>query len=449
MQQARRTKHVNRRSHTAAGQPSAAQSATLGGFPRESGVSHHLGGDLRGDRSGPGEPAAACRGPGRYYRIRRGDLGALRAAADGQNPLSGRITPAECGHSAGQSLPWSERRDGEAPGDQGIDGGDPEHPGGVGEMSRILLLLDHKTNRALLSDWLKQHYEVVIPDNGTPLVVPFDLCLIDGPTLDRLWQEVRLRKAEDAPTFLPVVLITSQREAELLTRHLWKTVDELIRVPIEKLELQARVEILLRTRQLSRELKLRNERLGVQGRHDLERIQSIAVQMQEIIDGLVDFARVERADRQLQHIALDQLVQRCVQDLEQEVGQRQALVVVDRELPMVQGNVVLLMLALTNLLSNALKFVPPGVRPTVTIRAATTQQVCRLEIEDNGIGIAPEDQLRLFRPFVRLHGVEVYDGVGLGLATVRKAVELMRGRIGITSSIGHGSVFWMELRAAE
>ena len=349
-------------------------------------------------------------------------------------------------------------------------------------MNRILLLLDHKTNRTLLSDWLRQHYEVVIPDNGTSLVVPFDLCLIDGPALDRLWQEVRLRKAEDAPTFLPVVLITSQREVELLTRHLWMTVDELIRVPIEKLELQARVEILLRTRQLSQDLKLRNEelesffhamshdvraplraltsfarllqeeeveRLGAQGRHDLERILSVAAQMQEIIDGVIEFARVERAERQLQPVALDQLIQRCVQHLEQEVGQRQALVAVHGEFPMVQGNIVLLMLALTNLLSNALKFVPPGVRPTVAIRAATTRQVCRLEIEDNGIGIAPEDQLRLFQPFVQLHGVEVYDGVGLGLATARKAVELMGGRIGITSRVGQGSVFWLELRAVE
>lgn len=116
---------------------------------------------------------------------------------------------------------------------------------------------------------------------------------------------------------------------------------------------------------------------------------------------------------------------------------------------MVQGNIVLLMLALTNLLSNTLKFVPPGVRPTVAIRAAATRQVCRLEIEDNGIGIAPEDQLRLFQPFVQLHGVEVYDGVGLGLATARKAVELMGGRIGITSRVGQGSVFWLELRAVE
>jgi signal transduction histidine kinase len=187
----------------------------------------------------------------------------------------------------------------------------------------------------------------------------------------------------------------------------------------------------------------------VQGRHDLERIQSAAAQMQEIIDGLVDFARVERAERQLQPVALDQLVQQCLQHLEQEVEKHQAMVVVDGELPLVQGNVVLLLLALTNLVSNALKFVAPGVRPMVTIRAATTRQVCRLEIEDNGIGIAPEDHSRLFRPFVQLHGVEVYEGVGLGLATVRKAVELMGGRIGIISRIGQGSVFWLELRAAE
>src|ERR1051326_1722377 len=107
------------------------------------------------------------------------------------------------------------------------------------------------------------------------------------------------------------------------------------------------------------------------------------------------------------------------------------------------------MLALTNLVSNALKFVHPGRPPVVTIRAAITPPICRLEIEDNGIGIALEDQQRLFQPFVQLHGVEVYEGVGLGLATARKAVELMGGRIGVTSHPGQGSIFWLELRSGE
>lgn len=349
-------------------------------------------------------------------------------------------------------------------------------------MDRILLLLDHKTNRALLSSWLGLRYDVVCHDRRTALRASFDLCLIDGPALDRLWEEVLQCKAAEDPAFLPVVLITSNREAELLTRHLWKTVDELIRIPIEKLELQARVEILLRARHLSRELKLRNEDLqsffhamthdiraplraiksfahllqeeesssmGVQGRQDLERILAAAAQMQEIIDGLIAFARVERGDQQMQSVSLEQQIQLCLQHLQHEIEQSQAQITVHGVLPEVQGNAILLTLVLTNLLSNALKFVAPGTRPVVLIRADTAQQSCRLEIEDNGIGIPLKDQQRLFQPFVQLHGAEVYEGVGLGLATVRKAVELMGGRVGIASQPGKGSIFWMELRTAE
>jgi signal transduction histidine kinase len=349
-------------------------------------------------------------------------------------------------------------------------------------MSRILLLLDHKTNRILLSGWLERHYNVVsLPagEEDAALSAPFDLCLIDGPALDRHWKKVRQHKKAEDPVFLPVVLITSNHEAELLTRHLWKTVDELIWIPIRKLELQARVEILLRTRRLSQELKLRNKdlesffhaithdvraplrviksfaqllleeeawQMGEQGRHDLEHIQSAAIHMQEIIDGLIAFAHVDWNNREMQPVSLDHLVHVCLQQLRQEIQQRQARIIIDESLPEVQGNGILLTLALTNLLSNALKFTQPDVQPVITIRATTCQQVCRLSIEDNGIGIPFEDQQRLFQPFVRLHGVEVYEGVGLGLATARKAVELMGGRIDVTSTPGQGSIFCIELR---
>lgn len=349
-------------------------------------------------------------------------------------------------------------------------------------MNRILLLLDNKTNLALLADWLGQHYEVLPAEHDALFEEPFDVCLIDGPSLDRLGPAVQMRKTEESPAFLPVVLITSHRKTELITRHLWETVDDLIRVPIEKVELQARVEILLRTRRLSLDLQMRNEelesffhamthdvraplraitgfveflkeeeaeRLSPQGQQDLTKIQAVTAQMQNTIEGLISFARVEHGDRQMQPVSLDLLVARCLDHLGQEIQVRQAQVNICRPLPLVEGNVVMLMLALTNLVSNALKFVPPGVIPAVTIRTVVTPPICRLEIEDNGIGIAPEDQKRLFQPFVQLHGVEVYEGVGLGLATARKAVELMGGRIGVTSRPGQGSVFWLELRSAK
>lgn len=348
-------------------------------------------------------------------------------------------------------------------------------------MNRLLLLLDNKRNRDLLADWLSQRYEVIFAEQEAPFRIPFDVCLVDGPTLDRLGPAVVARKAEEAPIFLPVVLISSHREVELITRHLWQTVDELIRMPIEKLELQARVEVLLRARHLSLDLKLRNEelesffhgmshdvraplravkdfvhylqegeaeRLSPQGRHDLDQIQAVVEKMQDMLNGLVDFARVEYTTRVLQTVSLERVIAGCLEHLKRDITQHQAEVMVYGPFPEVQGNSVLLKSALTNLLTNALKFVSPGVNPVVTIRAVTEQQVCRLEIVDNGIGIALEDQQRLFKPFIQLHGSEVYEGVGLGLATVRKAVELMEGRSGVISAPGQGSIFWLELRVA-
>ncbi|HEY7418541.1 MAG TPA: hypothetical protein VH593_25415, partial [Ktedonobacteraceae bacterium] len=81
-------------------------------------------------------------------------------------------------------------------------------------MSHILLLLDHKSNRRLLADWLGQHYEVLSLEQGTLPTTPFDLCLLDGAALARLWKDVHEYKTAVEPVFLPVVLVTAQREVE-------------------------------------------------------------------------------------------------------------------------------------------------------------------------------------------------------------------------------------------
>jgi PAS domain S-box-containing protein len=126
-------------------------------------------------------------------------------------------------------------------------------------MNRILLLIDHKGNRRLVAKMLAAHYDVLPAESDQALDGPFDLCLVDGPTLDRLADRVRAKKESEQPVFLPVLLVTARRDVGMVTRHLWQTIDELIVSPIEKVELQARMESLLRARRLSQELKRRDE----------------------------------------------------------------------------------------------------------------------------------------------------------------------------------------------
>jgi len=122
---------------------------------------------------------------------------------------------------------------------------------------RVLLLLAQKKNRRLLSDWLtNQGHQVLAADaTAAALATDFDLAIVDGPMLDRHRQAIQDRRKMELPVFLPVLFVTAHKEVRLITRHLWITVDELIYVPVERLELLARVKILLRMRALSLEVE--------------------------------------------------------------------------------------------------------------------------------------------------------------------------------------------------
>ncbi len=124
-------------------------------------------------------------------------------------------------------------------------------------MNRILLVLDHAANRRLLAESLRTRYEVIAPGTADALAERFDLCVLDGMALDRLWEQVQARRAAALPEFVPFLLVIARQDVGLATRHLWRTVDDLIFSPIEKAELQARVESLLAIRRLSVELEKR------------------------------------------------------------------------------------------------------------------------------------------------------------------------------------------------
>jgi signal transduction histidine kinase len=100
---------------------------------------------------------------------------------------------------------------------------------------------------------------------------------------------------------------------------------------------------------------------------------------------------------------------------------------------------------ITNLITNAIKFVKPNEAPLVEVWSEIHGDCIRLCIQDHGIGIASEHQERIFRIFERLHTADKYPGTGIGLAIVQKGIERMGGRVGLESMWGAGSCFWIEL----
>ncbi len=113
----------------------------------------------------------------------------------------------------------------------------------------------------------------------------------------------------------------------------------------------------------------------------------------------------------------------------------------------VVGHKALLSQAISNLLNNAVKFVPPGVVPAVHVWTERIGLEVRLWVEDNGIGVPPNVQNRLFGMFERVHPQLHYEGNGVGLAIVRKAALRMQGAVGMESDGIHGSRFWIQLPA--
>ncbi len=186
------------------------------------------------------------------------------------------------------------------------------------------------------------------------------------------------------------------------------------------------------------------ENLDEVGREYAWRLTYSAQEMEKLIQDLLSYSRLARTEIQMRSLSLDGVIATAIEQLKTEIAESGAQITVEEPLSNIFGNQTVLIQIVVNLLSNAIKFVSDGVKPKIRIWTATEGDRVRLWIADNGIGISPQYQERIFNVFERLHGTETYPGTGIGLAIVKKGMERLGGKFGLESEFDRGSRFWIE-----
>lgn len=177
----------------------------------------------------------------------------------------------------------------------------------------------------------------------------------------------------------------------------------------------------------------------------VERVRRGALQMAALIDGLLAYSRIERRELHSASVEIRQVIDELLAERQEEMSARgialtynvpAAILHVDRE-----G----LAMVMRNLLENAIKFTRHVARPTIEIAGELNSGNVKLWVKDNGVGFDQTYHDQIFRIFQRLHGVDEYEGTGIGLALARKAAQRMRGQLWAESTPGKGAAFYLEL----
>jgi signal transduction histidine kinase len=217
-------------------------------------------------------------------------------------------------------------------------------------------------------------------------------------------------------------------------------------------------------------LENENKNLSDKGKYNFQRMQLAAQRMQQLIDDLLAFSRINTTDHTFEKTDLNLIIDEVKNELRDNILEKHATIEVKEICPV---NIIVFQFRqlMYNLISNALKFSNPAIPSHIIInssivkgsglndadipaRAGTTENgkalpekfspeknYCHISVTDNGIGFEPHFSERIFGVFQKLHSKEVYKGTGIGLAIVKKIVENHKGLITATSELGKGAKF--------
>jgi PAS domain S-box-containing protein len=177
----------------------------------------------------------------------------------------------------------------------------------------------------------------------------------------------------------------------------------------------------------------------------LSTISQAAKRMGNLIDDLLAFSRVGRAELQKADVDLNQLVREALNDFQEESDKRSIVWKIDA-LPMVRADQSLLQMVLVNLISNAVKFTGHRASPEIEIGCApSNDRETVIFIRDNGAGFNPKYAEKLFGVFQRLHSQAEFEGTGIGLANVGRIIRRHGGRSWAEGAVDGGATFYFSI----
>jgi signal transduction histidine kinase len=185
--------------------------------------------------------------------------------------------------------------------------------------------------------------------------------------------------------------------------------------------------------------------LDREGKFFLQTIQNSTDEMNQLIDDILDYSRLERREVKTDRIELAPIVNSLVDEKRRETTEHPVDFVIDVNGATVLADASGLAQAVRNYLDNAIKFTRKVNDPHIEVGSEESAESCLLWVRDNGIGFDMKHHDRIFDIFQRLNVAEEYPGTGIGLAIVRKAMERMGGRAWASSEPGQGATFYLEI----
>jgi len=192
-------------------------------------------------------------------------------------------------------------------------------------------------------------------------------------------------------------------------------------------------------------LELFSKDLNEEAKTFLNNIRSGTLQMNQLIEDLLAYSRLERSTMRDTEIDVKRIIDHIVSNYKEEIETRKIKMTIDIEKTFILADYDGLAMVLRNLIENAIKFTKPVSIPVINISFIQSESDWEISVKDNGIGFKMEYHDRIFEIFQRLHRVEDYPGTGIGLALVKKAMKRMGGSISAKSKPNSGTTFFIKI----